>query len=263
MGGRKVEERCLEVAVPIAYSPVALRINFHTLRPLRLPRRFGSFGGSLQQRSHLRPIIKLEALHLPLRILHQPRNAHAHILHRQLLILAQTLLQRPQPMLDQLLPPRLRKRIQMPLQIRPRHLTPRPDRTSHHLLRDTARLELEEVRAGLVHAGDQQPDTVRPFGVDLRRRLSAVAYLLDDALERDGAAIGQFGGESLAFHEVREDAGVGGETGEGEAEVLIDTYYLLLVGGELFCVSLPWRERESSILSVACVSQKEGRGGRK
>jgi hypothetical protein len=40
------------------------------------------------------------------------------------------------------------------------------------------------------------------------------------------------------FHEVGEDAGVGGEAGEGEAEVFVDGDDFLLVGGELFCVSL-------------------------
>lgn len=44
----------------------------------------------------------------------------------------------------------------------------------------------------------------------------------------------------MVLHEVGEDAGVGGETGEGEADVLVDGDYFFLVGGEFFCVSL-WR----------------------
>jgi hypothetical protein len=42
----------------------------------------------------------------------------------------------------------------------------------------------------------------------------------------------------LLLHEVGEDAGVGGEAREGEAEVLVDCDYFFLVGGEFFCVAL-------------------------
>jgi hypothetical protein len=45
----------------------------------------------------------------------------------------------------------------------------------------------------------------------------------------------------LLFHEVGEDAGVGGEAGEGEAEMLVDGDDFFLVRGEFFCVSLGGR----------------------
>ena len=72
----------------------------------------------------------------------------------------------------------------------------------------------------------------------LRIGLRAVADHVDDALDGDGAAVGHFRGEGLLLHEVGEDAGVGGEAGEGDGEVVIDADDFLLVGGEFFCVSL-------------------------
>jgi len=42
----------------------------------------------------------------------------------------------------------------------------------------------------------------------------------------------------LLLHEVGEDAGVGGETGQCDSVVAVDGYYFLLVGGEFFGVSL-------------------------
>lgn len=68
--------------------------------------------------------------------------------------------------------------------------------------------------------------------------LCAVANGGHEAFEGDGAAVGEAGGEGLLLHEVGEDAGVGGEAGEAEAEVLIDGDDFLLVGGELFCIAL-------------------------
>ena len=90
----------------------------------------------------------------------------------------------------------------------------------------------------IVDAGHQQAHAVRSVGVILGVGLGAVADLLDDAFDGDGAAVGHFGGERLAFHEVCEDAGVGGEASEGDTEVVIDVDDLFLVGGEVFCISL-------------------------
>jgi hypothetical protein len=42
----------------------------------------------------------------------------------------------------------------------------------------------------------------------------------------------------LGFHEVGEDAGVGCQAGEGEAQVFVDRDYLFLVGGEFLGVAL-------------------------
>jgi hypothetical protein len=45
-------------------------------------------------------------------------------------------------------------------------------------------------------------------------------------------------GEALLLHEVGEDAGVRGQAGDGNADVLVDGEELLLVGGEFFGVAL-------------------------
>ncbi len=58
------------------------------------------------------------------------------------------------------------------------------------------------MRSRLIDACDQQAYAVGSFAVDLRAGLGAVADLGDDAFEGDGAAVGQFGGEGLLFHEV-------------------------------------------------------------
>jgi hypothetical protein len=42
----------------------------------------------------------------------------------------------------------------------------------------------------------------------------------------------------LLLHEVGEDAGIGGETGEGKTIVGVDWYDLLLIRGELFRITL-------------------------
>ena len=78
------------------------------------------------------------------------------------------------------------------------------------------------MRSTLIYPRDQQADAVRSLAVVLRVGLGAVADGGHEARDGDCAAVGQAAGEGLLFHEVGEDAGVGGEAGEGEAEVLID-----------------------------------------
>jgi len=90
----------------------------------------------------------------------------------------------------------------------------------------------------LVDARNQEADAVGSLAVVLRVGLRTVADGGHEALERDGAAVRQARGQRLLLHEVGEDAGVGGEAGEREAEVLVDGDDFLLVGGELFCVAL-------------------------
>ena len=73
--------------------------------------------------------------------------------------------------------------------------------------------------SSLVHTCYQQPYTIGTFPEHLSGGLRAVTDLSDDPLNGDGTAIGHFRGERLAFHEIGEDAGIGGETGESETEV--------------------------------------------
>lgn len=42
----------------------------------------------------------------------------------------------------------------------------------------------------------------------------------------------------MLLHEVGEDASVGGEASEGDTEVRVDWNDFLLIGRELFCISL-------------------------
>jgi len=87
--------------------------------------------------------------------------------------------------------------------------------------------------------------------------LRAVTYLCDDTLEGDRSAVSHFRGEGLLLHEVEEDAGIGGEAGDGDTEVVIDADDFLLVGGEFFGVSLwmfrlvVWFRRESGRVRAA------------
>ena len=94
------------------------------------------------------------------------------------------------------------------------------------------------MRPARVHAGDEQSDAVGAFAVVLGVGLGAVADTGGDVGEEDGAVVGQARGEGLLFHEVGEDAGVGGETGEGDAVVGVDGDDFALVGGELFGIAL-------------------------
>ncbi len=64
--------------------------------------------------------------------------------------------------------------------------------------------------ASLVDTCYQQSHAVRSLAVVLGVGLCAVADGGDEAFKRDGAAVGEAGGEGLLFHEVGEDAGVGG-----------------------------------------------------
>lgn len=94
------------------------------------------------------------------------------------------------------------------------------------------------MRTHLIDAGNQKTDSVGPLAVVLRVGLRAVANCRDETFDWDCSAVGKAAGERLLFHEVGQDAGVGGEAGEGEAQVLVDGDYLFLVGGEFFCVTL-------------------------
>lgn len=90
----------------------------------------------------------------------------------------------------------------------------------------------------LVHARDQQTNPIRSLPIMLCIGLSPVTYLSDDPFEGNGSAICHLRRERLLFHEVRQYPGVGREAGEGYAEMVVYTDDFLLVGGELFGVSL-------------------------
>lgn len=114
------------------------------------------------------------------------------------------------------------------------------------------------MRATGVDAGDQEPDAVGSLAVMLGVCLRAVADAGGDLRERNGAAVGEAGGEGLLFHEVGEDARVGGEAGEGDAVVRVDGNNLLLVGGEFFGVAL----EANGVSSLAIGEDERGLAGK-
>ena len=85
---------------------------------------------------------------------------------------------------------------------------------------------------------DQQSYAVGTLAVVLCVGLRAIADSSGDFGEWDGAVVGEARGKGLLFHEVGEDASVGGEAGEGEAVVCVDWDDFLLVRGEFFGIAL-------------------------
>lgn len=92
--------------------------------------------------------------------------------------------------------------------------------------------------ASLVDSTNQESNTVWSLSVVLCVRLGPVTDHSDNALKGDGAAVSHLGGERLLLHEIEEDTGVGCKASDGYAYVVVDTDEFLLIGGELFCVSL-------------------------
>lgn len=168
---------------------------------------------------------------MKLKVLVQAGDAQARVVDRQLLVLAQTLLQGPQCMLDQFISRAVGELVEIALEIGAGHLGSGTDAAGKHLLGDARGLELKEVRALGIDAGDEKADAVGALAVVLGVCLGAVAETLGDFGEQDGTVVGQARGKGLLFHEVGEDAGIRGETGEGDAIVAVDGYYLLLVRG--------------------------------
>lgn len=76
--------------------------------------------------------------------------------------------------------------------------------------------------ASFVDTGNKESDTVRTTTVVLGVDLGFIGDGVYDAGYRDGAVVEEAGGHGLLAHEVGEDTGVGGEAGEGDAEVGVD-----------------------------------------
>lgn len=94
------------------------------------------------------------------------------------------------------------------------------------------------MRSLCIDTGDQQSHTIWSSSVLLGVDLRPVGDAAGDLGEGNRAVVGQARGERLLLHEVGQDAGVGGETGEGDTEVGVYRDDLLLVRRELLCVSL-------------------------
>lgn len=92
--------------------------------------------------------------------------------------------------------------------------------------------------SGFIDTGDEESYTIRSFTIVLGIGLGAVTDGGNESFDGDCTVVGHAGREGLVFHEVRENAGIGCETCEGETNVLIYGDYFFLVGGEFFCVPL-------------------------
>ena len=81
----------------------------------------------------------------------------------------------------------------------------------------------------VVHASNEQAHPIRSLAILLCIGLRAVTDLVDYTFDRDRSAICHFGGESLLFHEIREDASIGRQTSQSYTKMLIDSYNLFLI----------------------------------
>lgn len=89
-----------------------------------------------------------------------------------------------------------------------------------------------------VDTSNEQSYAIWSPSVLLSVGLRAVCNAGGDFRERDGAVVGEAGGERLLLHEVGQYARIGGKTGESNTVVRINWDDLLLVGRELLCVPL-------------------------
>lgn len=82
----------------------------------------------------------------------------------------------------------------------------------------------------LVDTGNEETDTVGSFAIMLSVDLCFVGDGVDDTGDGDWSIVEEARGHGLLAHKVGEDAGVGCETSEGDAEMCVDGDDFLLVG---------------------------------
>lgn len=208
---------------------------FHLLVVVIIPL---TLAHQIQPRLDLKLIIQLELLNALLALRLGPYQPNRRILHRQLLVLRQALPQRLEAMLHQFFPRTIGKVVNVSLEVRSRHLAAGANGKRHHLLRHARGLEIKQVRACLVDAGNQQADTVGALAVHLGVDLGLFANHVDECADGHGAAVRQSVAQALLLHEVGEDAGVGSQTGDGDADVFVNVEEFLVVRGEFFGVAL-------------------------
>lgn len=76
--------------------------------------------------------------------------------------------------------------------------------------------------SGFVDAGNKEADTIWTTTVVLGVDLGFIGDGVDDTGYGNGAVVEETGGHGLLAHEVGEDAGVGGEAGEGDTKMGVD-----------------------------------------
>ena len=94
------------------------------------------------------------------------------------------------------------------------------------------------MRAGVVHTCDEQPHTVRTLSIVLRVDLGFICDGVYDTSNGNRTLVEETGCHGLLAHKVGENTGIWGETGESYAQMLVNWDDLLLVGAQLFSVSL-------------------------
>ena len=115
------------------------------------------------------------------------------------------------------------------LEVRAARLRARAD--GHRLVLKVlaGRLRLEEVRAGGVGACDEQPDAVRSTADPLRAELRLVGHLQHEPADLHGRVVDVPVVDALRAHVLGDDARVGDEASDCDAEVVVDLEYLFLV----------------------------------
>lgn len=76
--------------------------------------------------------------------------------------------------------------------------------------------------SSFVDAGNKEADTIWTTAVVLGVDLGFIGNSVDDTGYGNGAVVEEAGGHGLLAHEVGEDAGVGGEAGEGDTKMGVD-----------------------------------------
>ena len=119
------------------------------------------------------------------------------------------------------------------LEVGPAGLRPRPDGRGVVLVDVAGGAGLVEVGTGLVVAGHEEADPVRPPHVGLGGPLVPVGQVGHEAAGGHVGPVDVLVVEALGAHPLGQAAGVGGQAGDADADVGVDLQYLLLVGRQL------------------------------
>mmetsp|Transcript_9986 Transcript_9986/g.18569 ORF Transcript_9986/g.18569 Transcript_9986/m.18569 type:complete len:202 (+) Transcript_9986:471-1076(+) len=133
---------------------------------------------------------------------------------------------------NQLILPTLPKTLIVFLQIRPSALRPRPDRRPVTLIHISRRTRLIDMRSVLIERRHQQPHSIRPPDIRLRRPLMPIRQIRHQPPGGQGRPVHVLVIQTLVPHPLGQSPRIGRETGDADADVVVDVEDLLLVGGE-------------------------------
>jgi len=163
-------------------------------------------------------------------------------------------------MTNQLVAAAVGELVQVLLQVSTGHLAAGAYGEGDHLLGHAGRLELEQVRAVLVDAGDQQAHTVGALSVVLGVDLSLRPDQIDQGPHGHAAAVGQAVAQALLLHEIGEHTRIRCEACNGDSDMLVDGEELFLVGREFFGIALVWGSGSAGVYAIEGWVE-EGQGG--